>query len=178
VAEQTVNFSAKTGRYIRLRALSSLDGEPFTAVANLRVRGVRSGASTSVDDRVTGAGPNQFNYAGAWMACAACGIDLYAGTNSWNNVADDSVSVGFSGTQIRFYGVLDPRHGIGMVSIDGGQETAVDFYNPTRQGNTLLWSSPVLPAGAHTFKLRVTGTANPAASQKWVVPDRVDIVGG
>jgi hypothetical protein len=35
----------------------------------------------------------------------------------------------------------------------------------------------VLAAGSHTFKLRVTGTANPSATDTWVVPDRVDIVG-
>lgn len=176
-AEQTVTFTAKTGRYIRLRALSSLNGQPFTAVGNLQVSGTASQPVTTVDDRITGTGANQFNYSGSWQSCANCGTELYAGTNSWHNVANDSVTVAFPGTQIRFYGVRDPRHGIGMVSIDGGPETAVDFYNPTRQGNVVLWTSPTLAAGAHTFKLRVTGTANPSATGTWVVPDRVDIVG-
>jgi len=126
---------------------------------------------------VTGTGVNQFNYTGAWQSCTNCGADLFAGTNSWDNVANDQVTVAFSGTQLRFYGVRDPRHGIGMVSIDGGPETSVDFFNATRQGNSLLWSSPVLPAGPHTFRLRVTGTANPSATNTFVVPDRVEIVG-
>jgi beta-galactosidase len=169
-AEQTVSFTAKTGRYVRLRALSSLNGQPFTAVANLQVRGTATGVTT-LDDRSP-----QFVYTGAWQSCTNCGADLYAGTNSWDNVANDSVTVTFTGTQIRFYGVKDPRHGIGAVSIDGGAESQVDFYAATRAGNTLLWTSPVLPAGTHTFRLRVTGTANPSATNTWVVPDRADLI--
>jgi len=176
-AQQTVTFTAKSGRFVRLRALSSVNGTAFTAVANLQVRGTTGGGSVvSVDDRVTGTGQNQFNYTGAWQSCTNCGADLFAGTNSWDNTANDQVTVAFTGTQIRFYGVRDPRHGIGMVSIDGGAETAVDFFNATRQGNSLLWTSPVLAAGAHTFRLRVTGTGNPSATNTWVVPDRVDIL--
>jgi len=178
-ALQTVSFPAKTGRYVRLRALTSVTGQQFTTVANLQVRGTAAGGPgpVSVDDRVTGTGPNQFNYTGAWQSCTNCGADLFAGTNSWDNVAGDQVTVAFTGTQIRFYGVRDPRHGIGMVSIDGGPETTVDFYTATRQGNSLLWTSPTLPPGTHTFRLRVTGTANPSATNSWVVPDRVEIIG-
>jgi beta-galactosidase len=175
-AEQTVNFGAKTGRYIRLRALTSLNGEAWTAIGNLQVSGTSAVAATTVDDRVIGAGAFQFGYSGNWQSCT-CGEDMYAGTNSWDNVANDSVSVAFTGTQIRFYGVRAPNHGIGMVSIDGGPETPVDFYNASRQGNALLWTSPTLAAGSHTFKLRVTGTANASATATWVVPDRVDILG-
>ncbi|MEU9887534.1 glycoside hydrolase family 2 TIM barrel-domain containing protein [Sphaerisporangium sp. NPDC051011] len=171
-ARQTVTFPAKTGRYVRLRALSGFDGQAFTSVADLQVG---MGATVSVDDRVTGTGTNQFNYRGAWQSCTGCGAELYAGTNSWDNVAGDDVTVTFVGTQIRLYGVRDTVHGRGAVSIDGGAETQVDFYNATRQGDVLLWTSPVLPSGTHTFRLRVTGTASPGATNSFVVPDRVDI---
>jgi len=36
-AEQQVAFAAKAGRYIRLRALSELQGYPWTAVSELQV---------------------------------------------------------------------------------------------------------------------------------------------
>lgn len=169
-AEQTVSFTAKTGRFVRLRALNALNGAAFAAIANLQVRGTPTGVTT-LDDRSP-----QFVYSGAWQSCTNCGADLYAGTNSWDNTTNDSVTITFTGTRLMLYGVKDPRHGIGAVSIDGGAESQVDFYAATRAGNTLLWTSPVLPAGTHTFRLRVTGTANPSAGNTWVVPDRVDLI--
>jgi hypothetical protein len=72
--------------------------------------------------------------------------------------------------------VQDTLHGIGAVSIDGGAETNIDFYSINRAGDVLLWTSPVLTAGYHVFKLRVTGTNNPSSTNYYVVPDRVDIV--
>ena len=69
----------------------------------------------------------------------------------------------------------DPQHGIGAISIDGGPETMVDFFAASRSGNTLMFTSAVLPAGSHTFRIRVTGTKNASATNTFVVPDRVDI---
>src|SRR5438034_10372706 len=124
-----------------------------------------------------GTGQNQFNYSGAgWQhgGCAEC----YNGDNSWDNTTNQSVTVAFTGTQIKFYGVKDPGHGKGAVSIDGGTETTRDLYAATRAGNVLRWTSPVLTNGAHTFKLRVTGTKNASSSGYAAVPDRVDVLTG
>ena len=38
-----------------------------------------------------------------------------------------------------------------------------------------MFTSPVLPAGSHTFRIRVTGTKNAGSSNTYVVPDRVDV---
>lgn len=133
--------------------------------------------ATVIDDLVTGTGDNQFNYVGSgWEHCSNCGSNLYNQTNSWDLTTNDYVTVAFNGTQIKFYGVQDTLHGIGAVSIDGGAETNVDFYAPARAGDVLLWTSPVLAAGNHTFKLRVTGTKNPSSTSYYSVPDRVDIL--
>jgi len=50
----------------------------------------------------------------------------------------------------------------------------VDFYSPTRMGNQLMWTSPTLPVGTHTLKLRVTG-ARDAGSTTTIEPDAVMI---
>jgi transcriptional regulator with XRE-family HTH domain len=140
---------------------------------------------TIIDDSIQGNGPNQFHYVGnGWGHCAphhfACGArdssTLYNLSNSWDTITNDYVTLSFTGVQIRFYGVLDPKHGIGAVSLDGGPETMIDFYAARRAGNQLLWTSPMLPAGTHTFKLRVTGTANAGASGAFVAIDRVDLL--
>ncbi len=136
-----------------------------------------AGNTQTVDDSVQGNGLNQFNYVGnGWQHCTNCGSELYNQSNSWNTTTDDYVTVTFSGTQIKFYGVVSPYHGIGAVSLDAGPESSIDFYNANRSGNVLLWTSPVVSPGNHTFKLRVTGTENANSTAANVVPDRVDII--
>lgn len=131
----------------------------------------------TIDDAIQGSGVEQFNYVGSgWQYCTGCGAELYTGSNSWDNTANDYVTVMFSGTRIKFYGVKDPRHGIGAVSMDGGSETNIDFYSATRAGDQLMWTSPVLAVGNHVFKLRVTGNKDTSSTNTWVVPDRVDIL--
>jgi serine/threonine protein kinase len=140
--------------------------------------------TTTIDDSVTGTDLNQFNYVGSgWQHGQQCpgpnchGTPPYNNTNSWDTQTNDYVTVRFNGIQIKLYAIIDVPHGIGAVSIDGGTETMVDFYSSTREGNQLVWTSPTLPAGTHTFELRVTGNKNPNASNTAVVPDRVDILG-
>jgi len=139
--------------------------------------------TTTIDDSIQGTGTNQFNYVGnGWGHCTdGCNGDplppnLYDGSNSWDNTTNDYVTITFSGTQIKFYGVVGPPHGIGAFSIDGGSETMLDFYAPTQAGNTLLYTSPVLPAGQHTLKVRVTGNQSSQATWNGINPDRVDIL--
>lgn len=139
-----------------------------------------TGASLlTFDDSIQGTGPNQWNYTGSdWGHCTSCNdsATFYNASISWDNTANDSVTLPFTGTQIQLYGYTDPRDGIGAVSIDGGPETMVDFYAPTRAGNVLLWSSPALSATSHVFKLRVTGTHDANATDNYVGPDRADVV--
>jgi len=128
------------------------------------------------DQPQPGGQPNQFNYTGnGWGHCNNCGPDLYHGTNSWSNILNDSVTVTFTGTQIRFYSVCAPSHGIGAISIDGGKETLIDFYKAKRAGNQLMWTSGQLSLRQHIFKLRITGNKNVRSTDRWVVVDRVDI---
>jgi mannan endo-1,4-beta-mannosidase len=61
------------------------------------------------------------------------------------------------------------------VSIDGGAETKVDFYAATRAGDTLMYSSPILAQGSHTFKLRVTSSKNASSSGTTITVDRIDV---
>ena len=139
-------------------------------------------STVTVDDSVTGTGQKQWNYIGAnWKSCTNCNetnptVTFYGASQHWDKTANDTVTLTFSGTQFKFYGVIGPWHGIAAVSIDGGAETAIDFYNANKTGDVLLWTSPVLANGIHTFKLRVTGTSNPASTGTVIVIDRADIL--
>jgi serine/threonine protein kinase len=145
--------------------------------------------TTTIDDNVTGTGTNQFNYVGSYWSHDGPGCPgpncsntypSYNDTSSWDSQVNEYVTLSFTGVRIKLYGVIDPMYGIGAVSIDGGSETNVDFYASTHEGNQLLWTSPTLPAGKHTFKLRVTGNHNSNARPDVGFPpvlDRVDILG-
>lgn len=139
-------------------------------------------ATQIIDDSVQGPSQNQWNYNGsAWGHCTSCNetnptVTFYNASQSWDNVANDYVTISFTGVQFKLYGATDPRDGIGAVSIDGGAETNVDFYSPTRTGNVLLWTSPILSNSTHTLKLRVTGTHDGNATDNYIILDRGDIL--
>jgi len=105
----------------------------------------------TADDSVQGSELDEFNYVGS----------------GWGHGTSDD------GNKIKFYGVVGPQHGIGAFSLDGGAETQIDFYSATNAGDTLLYSSPVLVAGQHTLKVRVTGNKSSHATWNGINPDRV-----
>jgi len=124
-----------------------------------------------------GTGLNQFNYVGSgWGHCTSGCQGTYDNSDSGDRITGDYVTFSFTGVQIKFYAVVDGGGGIGAVSIDGGSETMIDFYSTEYTGNLLMWTSPMLPAGTHTFKLRVTGTKDPSSKDYNMGVDRVDIL--
>ena len=137
--------------------------------------------TTTIDDSIQGTGTNQFHYVGSgWQhdtnSCSANPCE-YNNSNSWDHTTpNDYVTLTFIGVQIRFYSVLDSKHGIGAVSLDGGSETMIDLYAAKRAGDQLVWTSPMVSAGTHTFKFRVTGNKNPSSSDFCTVVDRVDVL--
>jgi mannan endo-1,4-beta-mannosidase len=137
--------------------------------------------TTIIDDSVMGSGQNQFNYSGGgWSHCTACNeaspAIYYNASQSWNSITNEYVTLAFTGTQVKYYAITAPHHGIAAVSIDGGAETNVDLYSAVKTGNVLVWTSPVLGAGSHTFKIRVTGTKNASSSGTVVTVDRTDVI--
>ena len=165
---------------VRDQFSSTITADSITTFVVPNVTYTGTGAMTEVDDSVQGSGLNQFNYTGsAWQHCTGgCWNDssgLYNGSTSWDGTANDSVKVQFSGTRLRLFAVKDTNEGIGLVSIDHGPPSEVDFYAAKRAGNQLLWESTLLPPGKHTFQLTVSGRKNPLSSYDWIAPDRVEI---
>lgn len=159
---------------------SSIPASSITTFVIPNVTYTGAGASTEIDDATSGSGTNQFNYSGSgWSHCTGgCSGDssgLYNGSNSWASSSGNSLTISFSGPRIRLFGVKAPNHGIGLVSIDGGASSEVDFYAATRAGDQLMWESPQLTSGTHTLTLTVTGNKNPNSTGTSVVPDRVQV---
>lgn len=119
---------------------------------------------------------SKFSYDASWAYGWQNGT--FQSDNHWSNVTNASYQVPFNGTQIKLYGSVAPQHGIAAVSVDGGPETLVDTYAPARADGVMLWSSPQLAAGAHSMKVRVTGTKNASSTNLYVTADRADVANG
>ena len=120
-----------------------------------------------VNDATAGAGMNQFEYAGKWTHQSAYNNNCHEGDISFSNTAGDTMRIRFFGTRVRLYGVRAAHLGTGMVSMDDGEEREAVFRAPSNEYKILAYESPVLPAGLHTLKLRVT--------DGYSVPDYVEI---
>ncbi len=134
-------------------------------------------AAVAVNDNTIGTGPNEFEYVGAWQYGAATGIGLHQDDNHWSNAAGAYYQFRFSGTTVGLHASKAQSHGEAAISIDGGAETIVDLYSPARQDGIQVFSRTGLPGGAHTLKVRVTGTKNAAATNTFITADKA-VVGG
>src|SRR5262249_17423614 len=155
--------------------LTASDGSLTSATSNSFT--ISAQTVTTVDDAVQGTGQNQFNYVGSWTHVTGTTIvGSFNGTVSYTDTANDFATISFTGTQIKFYIAERNNRGIAAVSIDGGPETMIDEYAAQDAGNVLVYTSPTLTAGTHTFKVRNTGTHNASSSGIRVDIDRVDIL--
>ena len=81
-------------------------------------------------------------------------------TESFSNVAGDSVTVPFSGTAVRWIGSKTNNHGYADVYLDGQKEATVDASGS--QNQAVLFQKSGLTDGPHTLKIVVDGTHSAA----------------
>src|SRR5262249_13259386 len=127
----------------------------------------------SINDSVVGTSNGQFEYVGTWNTSTGAG--KYMNDDHYSSTSGAYYRVRFTGTQILVYGSVAPHHGKAAISIDGGTETIVDYYASIRTDQKLMYTSAVLPDGAHTLKVRVTGTKNASSSDYVINADRVNV---
>jgi hypothetical protein len=119
---------------------------------------------------------NKFIYSGTgWVHANNTADPYYMSTASYSNQTGDYVTLNFVGSTIFYYTPRAPHHGIVAISIDNGPEKNVDLYSPTRENEAMVFLAN-LTYGNHTLKIRVTGTKNPASSNRYVILDRISIM--
>ncbi|MGO4535020.1 right-handed parallel beta-helix repeat-containing protein [Leifsonia sp. 2MCAF36] len=127
-------------------------------------------AANYVDDSFPDVSYSGTSWAHCTLDCnAALGAQLIYGTTSYSSHAGDSATLSWTGTQIAYYGVTG-NSGIAGVSVDGGTATNVNLSSASNVGGVLLYTSPVLAAGAHTITVTVTGT-HTGSNANWVSID-------
>ena len=118
-----------------------------------------------------------WSYGDGWTHCTNCDeatppVRFHQASQSWSAQTGRTATLAFTGTQVTYHAVTAAHHGIAAVSIDGGAESLVDLYSVTKAGDVPVWTSPALPPGDHTLRVRVFGSRNPASTGTGVTIDR------
>ena len=133
-----------------------------------------TGNGPVINDNTVGSGQNQFQYGGTWSYSSA-DSNAFFGDTHWTNTANSTYQLMFTGNSVRVLATKGSANGIMAVSLDGGAETLVDTYAPTRQDQALLFSSPTLNYGTHTLVVRVTSQKNASSNNFYIQADRVEV---
>jgi len=128
------------------------------------------------NDNTTGTGLNQFEYVGTWSTqnVGTC----YQGQQHLSSQANSYYQFRFNGIQIAVMATKGPSFGIAAYSIDGGPETQVNANVGARVDQAVLFTSPVLPNGNHTLKVRVVSGGFTSADKVEVQPAGVVATSG
>jgi len=167
---------------VRQRAVLSALVALITAMVSALVFTGRDayGDTLVIQDTNQGTGLGQVQFSANWNLCTTtCGK---AADNSyrWTSTVGASVTVRFSGTGIRLFGVKEPWSNIATVSIDGGSPVDVDFYaNPATAAVVEVYASPTLADTTHTLVLTMTSRRNPSSGGGSAITfDRAEITTG
>ncbi|GLZ58352.1 family 20 glycosylhydrolase [Micromonospora sp. NBRC 107095] len=127
-----------------------------------------------VNDNTTGTGDNQFSYAGTW-SYGANGSQQFQRDDHYSSTLDSAYQVRFTGNKIKLFAARAANHGRAGVSIDGGPETVVDLYSPTRVDQAMVFTSGQLAQGPHVLKVRVLNSKDGSSSGTAVTADKVEV---
>ena len=135
--------SSASANYVEVDALESANGIPAVT-----------------DDR------NGVAYTGSWSQTSN---NAYAnGTGTFSTTAGSTATFGFTGTSVRWYGVVGPDHGKADVYIDNVLIRTSDSYDPTWSANALLFAAGALSNAPHTLKIVVRGDRNSMSSNNYL----------
>jgi hypothetical protein len=82
----------------------------------------------------------------------------------------------FNGTSIGWIGFRGPDAGIARVYLDGSLAGEIDLYYPDNRVQAVVYTSPQLAYGNHTFAIEATGLKNAASTGTRVVVDAFDVM--
>jgi beta-galactosidase GanA len=114
-------------------------------------------------------------YSGSWSHVkdqSYTGGD-YKHTESFSNVAGDSVMVPFTGTAVRWIGSKTNNHGMADVYIDDVKQATVDDSGSESQA--VVFQKSGLADGPHTLKIVVTGSHGSGSTDNYVSIDAIDV---
>jgi hypothetical protein len=125
----------------------------------------------SLNDSLTGTGPDQFDFEGTWATAMAPG--KYEGDDHYSSTTGDTATLNFAGGGVALHSAKASHHGIAEITVDGGTAENVDLYAADRADDVEVWKSSAIGNGMHTLRIRVSGKKNDASTGTTVSVDRV-----
>ncbi|KAH8172598.1 glycosyl hydrolases family 43 domain-containing protein [Sarocladium implicatum] len=170
-ATPTYSFRSTRAQKIRWTSNGLPDlGRPLAPGATQQLPSGDPGpGSRGINDR-----DSEVSYSGAWQQ-GSCATSCFWGDDTYSDSAGATAVVTFTGSQIAIFASVAPDHGYATLSIDGGTETRINYYNELRIGEHNLWTSEKLTSGQHTLRIRVTGEKPSAATAAYITVDRFEV---
>ena len=112
------------------------------------------------------------SYNGSWTA--ASNGNYSAGTGTWTSNSGNFAQYSFTGTGVKWYGVVGADHGKADVYIDGAFDATVDLYANDWAANTVVYAKNGLANGLHTIKIVARGDKNVASTNTFVEIDALE----
>lgn len=119
---------------------------------------------------------SSFTKSGTGWTRYCCLSTKYMDDDTYSATSGNTATLSFTGTQVKLFAKKASHHGKAAIRIDSGTEVIVDEYAATLAEQQLIYTSPVLTAGAHTVRIRVTGTKNTSSSGTTIAYDRADVL--
>jgi hypothetical protein len=111
-----------------------------------------------------------FAAAGAWTTAVESAA--LGGSFRWADEAGATLTVAFSGNQVRLVGAVGPDGGWADAFVDGvKQPTVVECWNPTVRHKQLIFANKGLTNGPHELRVVVRGEHNPLARGAKIMVD-------
>jgi len=116
------------------------------------------------------AGDAALSYEGEWVPSGRAGDSN--GTAHRSAAAGATMTLGFTGNQVRVLGRYGPMGGRADVLLDGEKQlVGIDTWLPQTRYQQVLYYRNGLPNGTHTVRIVVRGEGNPLSAGKDVVID-------
>jgi hypothetical protein len=111
--------------------------------------------AAEIDDSEIGTMPAHFLYHGQWEHVSGRIDGRAYGTSSRSFHAGDTAIITYRGTALQMFGVTGPNGGNATVAIDGRTYGLVNFFSRAKHAHAVVFKSPSMPDGVHTFGLIV-----------------------
>lgn len=111
-------------------------------------------------------------YSSGWATIASG--NYASGTGTFSLGAGSTVQYTFTGTGVKWYGVVGNDHGKADVYIDNVLDATIDLYTPHWAANTIVYAKRDLVSGSHTIKVVVRSDKNVASSNNYVEIDALE----